>query len=154
MFLKFEPWKKMLKEAWKSSGLIVGSSEGNYYISGGWWIVKILKDSMNNKEKAAMIELIGEFPEEETIFNARKGCGNQYEICSLEQLIEIMDRNYSQRYRKTKIIYQMEDKFERVYQEDTSQRCMYMNNIIADLIDVNSIDVMEETPPEGPYGIP
>ena len=74
--------------------------ERSYYISSGWWIMKILKESMSNKEKAAMIELIGEFPEEEKIFKALEGQGNQYEVGRLETLEEIIDREYPHDYHK------------------------------------------------------
>ncbi len=152
MFLKFNLWKKLLKEAWKGGGLWVGSREDSYYISSGWWIMKILKESMSNKEKAAMIELIGEFPEEEEIFKALEGQGNQYEVGKLETLEEIIDREYPHDYQETRMIYQQGTKYCRVFQEDTGDTCMLMNNVISELIDVKSIDPMEETPPEGPYG--
>lgn len=152
MFLKFNLWKKLLKEAWKGGGLWVGSREDSYYISSGWWIMKILKESMSNKEKAAMIELIGEFPEEEEIFKALEGQGNQYEVGRLETLEEIMDREYPHDYQETRLIYQQGTKYCRVFQEDISDTCILMNNVISELIDVKCIDPIEETPPEGPYG--
>lgn len=152
MFLKFNLWKKLLKDAWKSVGLVVGSRGENYYISGGWWVLKILKDGMSNKEKAAMIELIGEFPEEGQSFKALEKEGNQYEVGRMEGLEEIIDRKYPHDYQETRLIYQLGRKYCRVFQEDTSDTCILMNNVISELIDAKSIDPMEETPPEGPYG--
>ncbi len=154
MFLKFNLWKKLLKEAWKGGGLWVGRREDSYYISDGWWIMKILKESMSNKEKAAMIELIGEFPEEGQSFKALEKEGNQYEVGRMEGLEEIIDRKYPHDYQETRLIYQLGRKYCRVFQEDTSDTCILMNNVISELIDAKSIDPMDETPPEGPYGIP
>lgn len=153
MFLKLSLWKKLLKKSWKSEGLTVGSSQEDYYMAGTWWMMKIKKESMSNKEKAVMIEMIGEFPEEGETVRCIEGEGNQYEIETMEEIKEILERTYAKDFYETKIIYQEYDKYFRVYQEDMNNFCIMVRNDISELIDMKAMDPIEETAVEGPFGI-
>lgn len=151
MFLKLNIFKKILKKAWNGCGLFIGCKDGQLYMSGGWWCVKILKENLEKKEKAALIELVGELPEEGEAFKAFKDSGNQYEIGNLESLERLMAAEYKQPVNRTKLIYQIKDKKYRVFQEQKLQNCIFASEIVSELIDEKVINLLEETVPEGPF---
>lgn len=71
MFLNITEFKKFLKVAYKGSGLIVGVLDGNLILtnSGRIWGVQVDGDYIPNKLKAALVELIGDLPEEGEVLN-------------------------------------------------------------------------------------
>lgn len=80
MFVKTTVFKKLIKQAYETRSLLVAGTENEYIISGNWWIIRVKKDVFSKKNKAAIIELTGEFPEEGEAFRPTKNAGNQYEI--------------------------------------------------------------------------
>ena len=151
MFLKLTIFKRLLKKAWSGSGLLVGCKEEYHYISSGWWCVKVLRGGLNKKEKAALIELIGEMPAEGEAFKAFKDGGNQYEVGSLETLENLLAAEYKTPVKMTRMIYQIKDKFCRVFQEPKGQNCMFVSEAACELVDKKAINELEESPPEGPF---
>lgn len=71
MFLNITEFKKFLKAAYKGSGLIVGILDGNLVLTNGGrtWGVQVNGDFIPNKLKAALVELIGDLPEEGEVLN-------------------------------------------------------------------------------------
>ena len=63
MFLKTAELKKMMKAAVKSSGLVVGSFDDRYYVCGRGWGLYAECESVSNKFKGAVTELVGRLPE-------------------------------------------------------------------------------------------
>lgn len=151
MFLKLNIFKKILKKAWNGCGLFIGCKDGYVYMSGGWWCVRILKDGLDKKEKASLIELVGEIPVEGESFKAFKDAGNQYEVGSLESLENLMAVDYKVPVNMTRLIYQIKDKKYRVFQEPGQYKCIFVNEMVCELVDKQSINVLEETLPEGPF---
>ena len=74
MFLNITEFKKFLKTAYKGSGLIVGVLDGNLILtnSSRIWGVQVDGDYIPNKLKAALVELIGDLPEEGEVLNYTK----------------------------------------------------------------------------------
>lgn len=64
MFLKIGELKKIMKDALKSSGLIVGNTGEWFLVYTEKWGVATELQYLSNKFKAAVIELIGDLPEE------------------------------------------------------------------------------------------
>lgn len=66
MFLNITEFKKILKNAYKGSGLTVGILNGNLVLTNSTrtWGVQVDGDYVPNKLKAALVELIGDLPEE------------------------------------------------------------------------------------------
>ena len=64
MFLKISELKKIMKNALKSSGLIVGNTGESFLVYTENWGVAIELQYLSNKFKAAVIELIGDLPKE------------------------------------------------------------------------------------------
>lgn len=69
MFLKISEFKKIMKSALKTSGgLIIGNVEGHFLVYTSLWGVWVESVYATSKFKAAIVELIGDMPEEETCY--------------------------------------------------------------------------------------
>lgn len=79
MFLKTTGFKRLIKEAYKGAGLIIGSTETAIYLSSGWWVIWIRKGQIPKEKLAAIIELTGELPETGEAYRVTKD-GQQYEL--------------------------------------------------------------------------
>lgn len=152
MFLKYNLWKKLMNQAWKGEGLRVGNSGEDYIICGGWWLMGVRKEALKNKEKSAIIEMIGEFPETGEMIKAVKDEASQYEFGIMMDLIKILEGESRGEFYETKIVYHTGRKYLRVYQEVENNHCILMDNTISELIDIKSMDILEESPIEGPFG--
>lgn len=69
MFIKTTVFKRLLKQAYKRDLLQVGHEDNTniYYIIGGYWAIMVEKRFFTNAAKAALVELIGDLPEDESI---------------------------------------------------------------------------------------
>lgn len=69
MFIKTTVFKRLLKGAYKRDVLQVGHEDSTniYYIIGGYWAVMVEKKFFTNAAKAALVELIGDLPENESV---------------------------------------------------------------------------------------
>lgn len=69
MFLKINEFKKAMKSALKTSGgLIIGNVKGHFLVHTSLWGVWVESVYATSKFKAAIVELIGDMPEEETCY--------------------------------------------------------------------------------------
>lgn len=76
MFIKTSLFKKLLNEAYKGGGIRIGHQKDRFYIAGSYWALMVYQDYFPKKEKAAVVELIGDLPHEE-FFRAQKDEGRQ-----------------------------------------------------------------------------
>lgn len=69
MFIKTTVFKRLLKQAYKRDLLQVGHEDNTniYYIIGGYWAIMVEKRFFTNAAKAALVELIGDLPKNESI---------------------------------------------------------------------------------------
>lgn len=69
MFIKTTVFKRLLKGAYKRDVLQVGHEDSTniYYIIGSYWAVMVEKKFFTNAAKAALVELIGDLPENESV---------------------------------------------------------------------------------------
>lgn len=85
MFLKTAELKKEMTAALKSSGLVVGMLDGRYYVRGRNWGLYAECESVSNKFKGAVTELVGRLPEPGEINKYMQGKdGMQTEVYELE----------------------------------------------------------------------
>ena len=65
MFINLIEFKKLLKNAYKGGGLIVGRLEEDMVLTNGsgTWGVQVEAECVPNKLKGALVELIGDLPE-------------------------------------------------------------------------------------------
>lgn len=69
MFLKISEFKKAMKSALKTSGgLVIGNVKGHFLVHTRLWGVWVESIYATSKFKAAIVELIGDMPEEETCY--------------------------------------------------------------------------------------
>ena len=69
MFLKISEFKKAMKSALKTTGgLYVGNLDDHYLVYTSFWGVYVESTYATNKFKAAIMELIGDMPDEETCY--------------------------------------------------------------------------------------
>lgn len=72
MFIKTAGLKKLMKAAIKGSGVVVGYVNNTYLVYTNYWGVSTPDVYASNKFKAAVIELIGDFPNEGECYHYRK----------------------------------------------------------------------------------
>lgn len=75
----------MINKSYQQEALHVMNTGGDYVLFGGGWYLCIDISKMPNKAKAAVIELIGEWPESGEAFQAGKKSGNQMEMIEDER---------------------------------------------------------------------
>ncbi len=69
MFIKTTVFKRLLKQAYKRDALQVGHKDNTniYYIVGDYWAVMVEAKFFTNSAKAALVELIGDLPKNESV---------------------------------------------------------------------------------------
>lgn len=69
MFIKTTVFKRLLKQAYKRDALQVGHEDNTniYYIVGDYWAVMVEAKFFTNSAKAALVELIGDLPKNESV---------------------------------------------------------------------------------------
>lgn len=92
MFLNEKVLNNLMKQAYKSDGLVIAQNEDNWvYIAGRFWEVEIKREYIPKQTLANIIALAGELPEPGERFKSDKH-GNQYEI---EMLTSIDTKPYT-----------------------------------------------------------
>ena len=79
MFVRLRDFKRLIKEAYTGAGLYVARRGDQLLFGGSYWAIATIKESLDKKALAAVIELTGEMPEDGGAFKATKEA-NQYEI--------------------------------------------------------------------------
>lgn len=84
MLFKASKLKTIMKSAWKTTGLVVGAREGFLYLAGNDWTIAIEVNDITKEVKGAIIELVGDLPEDGREFISYKG-NNQEQFGFAEQ---------------------------------------------------------------------
>ena len=153
MFLKISMFKGLIKSAWKGSGLIVGNDGEGIYLMGNYWTIWLNRWDMTNKAKAAIIELTGGLPQEGTAYRAWEVQDNQYEMTELyvPELYNPDINNFKIAYQKTGVIFTDLRKEYLVLQDKNNYKCIMIDRLIADMVDLKSREEGEDIP-KGPLG--
>lgn len=133
-------FKKLLKEAYKSSGLLVANKNGRIVLSGSWWVMTMAQEVFTKEGKAALVELTGQLPEAGECFRCTSA-GNQIEIPP--DYIDIDEAACNEVFKKT--IMTMDGPLGgilRIYQRGNDIVCM--NEIVEQLLD-SSAALEDET---------
>lgn len=148
MFLKTNGFKRLIKEAYKISGLKVGNDGTGIYLAGAYWVIWIKKDMIHKKELGAIIELTGEIPGPGEVLNATKA-GNQYEV-PWHEIYNAMEgaEKCTKSLEETRVSLHLPAEAKLI--QDTENGKLHMiDRYCIDIID-NSIIEEEETPAVGP----
>lgn len=140
-------FKKLLKEAYKSSGLLVANKNGRIVLSGSWWVMTMAEEVFTKEGKAALVELTGQLPEAGECFRCTSG-GNQIEIPP--DYIDIDKSAGGEAFKKT--IMTMDGPLGgilRIYQRRNDIVCI--NEVVEQLLDSPAALEDESDRIDGPY---
>ena len=149
MFINTAKFKKMITNAFKVHQLIVGATQEKYFFSDGTWIISVYSDMLPNKEKAAVIELIGELPDPRQVMKTGKGMPAQYMIMSDVWNIEEIFTKCRCDMTVTSSLYQDHFTTYRVIQNRKDQKCFFVNDYFIDMFDRGSY-TDDDNEPTGP----
>lgn len=151
MFINTSVFKKMLKKAYKTGGFTVGNDDGEIFIEGRSWVLRVDEEYFPNKEKAAVVELAGELPAPGEVFSCKKDAVNQYTVPWNEiwDIGKRFDEIHTEFFKTDVSIQLFQDKC-RVMQEKRYGRCIVLKEEYFDLIDVDQSNNAIETETEGP----
>lgn len=153
MFLDTQIFKKMIKNAYDGGGLSVAREKDKYILAGGFWCIKIRKDCLPPKAKAAVIEIVGEFPEDGENFIIRKREDKRPDEFAEKwktMIVQFGNIEGKPLYTKTNILHEYNFHIYRFWQSD-KKRIVMLNEIFTGLIGSGNIIRDRETDPEGPY---
>lgn len=154
MFINTSIFKKMLKQAYKTTGFVIGNDKGRIFIQGSSWIIRVNSADIPNKEKAAVVELAGELPAEGEVFRCKKDEANQYTVPWNEMWDSDKAFDESEiEFADTRIILQYFSDNLHVMQEKISGKCVVMSDQHFNLVDISSVDLHNEDEPEGPVAM-
>ena len=151
MFITSTGFKRLVNEAYKGAGLLVGNDGDGYYISGSYWVIWIRNGMIPKKELASIIELTGGLPEMGEAFRATK-MGNQYEIPWREACDAMNNaRSCNDAMEITPLILDQTWQQARILQNPDNGTIVLINERFVDMIDNTVIDYENgETQAEGP----
>lgn len=143
MFIKQSIFKKLINASFKGKGLTIGHvmDKNAYVITSGWWMIWILKDFLPNKEKAMLIELVGELPTEGQIIQMTKDGWQQYEF----ETCRIFDLPTRFRMAKTEffvtsMLHENKGTLKRILQEEKTGDIRLIHNMIVDAVELGLPD--------------
>lgn len=73
MFVRLRDFKRLIKEAYTGAGLYVARRGNRLLFGGSYWAIATIKESLDKKALAAVIELTGEMPEDGGGFQSDEG---------------------------------------------------------------------------------
>lgn len=155
MFLKQTMFERLIKEAYKGSGLYVACTNSDtnkliYVIAGSWWVLWIGTEWITKEAKASIIKLCGDLPEPGMAYRARKDCPEQL---AMDDQYNPCLNDYGKCgpvLRKTKLMAICTGLHVRVLQQPNG-KIYLMQQSICDLIDKKAVVHEEgEQEPVGP----
>ena len=72
MFVRLRDFKRLIKEAYTGAGLYVARRGNRLLFGGSYWAIATIKESLDKKALAAVIELTGEMPEDGGLSKRRR----------------------------------------------------------------------------------
>lgn len=149
MFINTTKFKKMLKTAYNGNGLLMSRDGDALLLCGGSWLISTSIEKMTRKEKAAVIELVGKFPDTHETFRAT--CeGEQQEIPFIE--IAALDEEFisgQTDFEFTYVLVDTPDGMVRAMQSSRDNYVIWINDFLRDAISYSAMTGWE-TEPNGP----
>ena len=147
MFINIKILKQLMKEAYKS-GLLIGQTEDEIYLSGKNWTANIKKKWMPKQIMAQIIELAGELPDVGKKKSYYRTNGNDYsedigemeieEEESLNAIAEVTDLILIDAFGTKNRLLQ------------TNHRILVVNNVFVEIADPQLVNAERESSIEGP----
>lgn len=153
MFLHMPTLKKWMKQSWNAGNLIVGNLYDGLIIECGIFHVWLDAAAVPNKVKGAIMELTGELPEADRVFQAGKE-GNQYEIPWKERWNIPAAARDGKRYIVTPMVL-ADDKyhsFRFLQRAGKPEQVFTVSEMLMNLLDPAECDYeLGEGTPQGPF---
>lgn len=150
MFINTTAFKRLIKDTYNTTGLTVGATEEEYFFEGGTWEIRVNKENLPNKEKAAVIELAGELPGPGEAFKALKKCANQYLIDNPAWDIRKSAEEARLKLDVTRAVYETSYRTLRVLQSVKDNTCITIDETFMNLISEQAMDREKESIVIGP----
>lgn len=150
MFLNTPIVKKLFKRAFNTTGLTVArKNEELIYIAGSKWQIEMDYESMPFKQKAALIELLGELPEVGFAVTADKE-GQQSTF--IDGIPSLRDGYMSAKVgvKKTQIVINRTYADYQLLQKQEDKSFVAVSREFLQMIDIREIDLVNEGMPCGP----
>ncbi len=144
MFISTSGFKRMVREAYKQGLLKIAREEGTLIIRGRHWNMLLDPKYLPNKEKAALIEIAGELPDEGEQFWCEAE-GNQMMV--LEGRHTLPGPVKTSEYKKTELLI---DPRYRIFQDPYSYKVVAADAYIVDQIS-NVFCMDDEDPVSAPH---
>lgn len=151
MFLNVAMFKRMLKEAYNTRGLIVYNSDPLIALSDGVWTVTTTWNKMSKKEKAAVIELTGEIPETGECVSYSKMGGQQVLKETVIAGLLHFEKEYERAiadYKPTYVLVAMKEKMARAIQSKASNEVRWVDEKYISAIDLKAAKENDDCPGE------
>lgn len=151
MFINKTVFKRILKEAYNGHRLKIGDCFGGMVVSGGYWKIWVREGNyMPNWFKAAVIELIGEFPEVGTMVEYGKGdVPQQILVGNAEYDLRSLYMAAKRPYTVTPMIYKNGYSALHFLQDNETKEITALSEELFGLIDFSNME-SEESRPAGP----
>ena len=151
MFIKTSVFKRLIKTTWTSSGLTVGRRGEHYIVKCSQFVLYINEKYFKKEIKAAIIELVGELPEQGEIFKEDKE-GNRQQEMALDEIWDIGNfKECNSKYKKTEVFLNAGGDLQRVIQDESTKEKFYIPENIVEMVSTNDMEEGERFP-EGPVG--
>lgn len=136
MFIKTSLFKKLLREAYKGTGIRIGHSGKRFYIAGSYWALMVNENHFPKREKAAVVELIGDLPHEE-FFRANKEEGRQQLLPEEDWMFRFAEDPESELEETNLLVQEPMGTYCRML-KDQNGNLVPMNQALYDIIDESS----------------
>lgn len=73
MFIKHQTFKRLINEAYKTTGLKMLSTQNTLCLAGSFWVMEMQTYEIPNKHLASIIEIIGRLPKPGESCTIKKG---------------------------------------------------------------------------------
>lgn len=153
MFLNKSVFKRLVKAAYNNGRLAVGDIYGGILIDGKFWRVWCAEGHMPNWAKAALVELIGEFPDVGQFLGYKKNEVPQICLSENEDLnLPAMYRRADIPYTVTQVTYGGKYLKLRFLQNRETKKLAALSEELYSLIDFSNLEP-EEGRPAGPAAL-
>lgn len=139
MFLNVSKFTKLIKNAYKGTGLRVINDQGTIILEGSLWAAKFLAGTLPKEILGEIIKLIGNLPEPGEAFNYTEG-GGQMTITVKDNRLMDEPKHYR---KKTKLNYVTESTCATILDDEDGEKSLAFTHML-DVIDQKEIDKAED----------
>lgn len=152
MFIKETTLKKLMKNAYKGSGLMVHNNAGDILIQGTSWILVFYDGNIPKEIKGELIKFVGDLPKKGEAFRITDD-GNQMAI---DLINDSLFGEPEAEWNITNLMYDGSGGTYRIVENSETKEKKMIADLYIDMVDLSKLDENEPAP-DGPYipeGVP